>query len=139
VLRLGTDEPPDFSLYLISIRLCARSAGGVSSFIGFVIASGSEHDCWMFAIAFLFVHVLCDCYKSRRRLKAEILVPGISSTSQQRAARQLYLTWANCVLFVWLCRHVKRAEAGAHWEPLSFGIDCSCRPLLKVERTTSTN
>jgi hypothetical protein len=27
----------------------------------------------MFAIAFLFVRVLCDCFKSRRRLEAEIL------------------------------------------------------------------
>jgi hypothetical protein len=27
-------------------------------FIGFAIASESEHDCWMFAIAFLFVRVL---------------------------------------------------------------------------------
>jgi len=28
----------------------------------------------MIAIAFLFVRVLCDCFKSRRRLKTEILV-----------------------------------------------------------------
>jgi hypothetical protein len=28
----------------------------------------------MFAIAFLFVRVLCDCLKSRRRLEAEVLV-----------------------------------------------------------------
>jgi hypothetical protein len=28
----------------------------------------------MFAIAFLFVRVLCDGFKSRRRLEAEILV-----------------------------------------------------------------
>jgi hypothetical protein len=34
--------------------------------IGFAIAGESEHDCWMFAIAFLFVRVLCDCFKSRR-------------------------------------------------------------------------
>jgi len=27
----------------------------------------------MIAIAFLFVCVLCDCFKSRRRLEAEIL------------------------------------------------------------------
>jgi hypothetical protein len=42
--------------------------------VGFAIAGESEHDCWMFAIAFLFVRVLCDCFKSRRRLEAEILV-----------------------------------------------------------------
>ena len=28
----------------------------------------------MIAIAFLFVRMLCDCFKSRRRLEAEILV-----------------------------------------------------------------
>jgi hypothetical protein len=28
----------------------------------------------MIAIAFLFVRMLCDCFKSRRQLKAEILV-----------------------------------------------------------------
>jgi hypothetical protein len=28
----------------------------------------------MIAIAFFFVRVLCDCFKSRRRLEAEILV-----------------------------------------------------------------
>jgi len=28
----------------------------------------------MFAIAFLFVRVLCNCFKSRRRLEAENLV-----------------------------------------------------------------
>jgi hypothetical protein len=28
----------------------------------------------MIAIAFLFVCMLCDCFKSRRRLEAEILV-----------------------------------------------------------------
>ena len=41
--------------------------------IRFAIASESEH-CWMFAIVFLFVRVLCDGFKSRRRLEAEILV-----------------------------------------------------------------
>jgi hypothetical protein len=51
--------------------------------IGFSIASESEHDCWMFAIAFLFVRVLCDCFKSRRRLEVEVLVP---TASTQRAA-----------------------------------------------------
>ena len=34
--------------------------------------SESEHDRRMIAIAFLFICVLCDCFKSRRRLEAEI-------------------------------------------------------------------
>jgi len=69
--------------------------------IGFSIASESEHDCWMFAIAFLFVRVLCDCFKSRRRLEAEILVLRHQlNVLQQRAPRRLYLTWADRALFV---------------------------------------
>jgi hypothetical protein len=32
--------------------------------VRFAIAGESEHDFWMFAIAFLFVRVLCDCFKS---------------------------------------------------------------------------
>jgi len=60
---------------------------------------------WMFAIAFLFVRVLCDCFKSRRRLEAEILVLRHQlNVLQQRAPRRLYLTWADRALFVWLYR-----------------------------------
>jgi hypothetical protein len=55
----------------------------------------------MFAIAFLFVRVLCDGFKSRRRLEAEILVLRHQlNVLQQRAPRRLYLTWADRVLFV---------------------------------------
>jgi hypothetical protein len=50
----------------------------------------------MFAIAFLFVRVLCDGFKSRRRLEAEILVLRHQlNVLQQRAPRRLYLTWAD--------------------------------------------
>jgi hypothetical protein len=42
--------------------------------IGLAVNNESEHDCWMIATAFLFVGVLCDYFKSRRRLEAEILV-----------------------------------------------------------------
>src|SRR5512135_1634713 len=59
----------------------------------------------MFAIAFLFVRVLCDCFKSRRRLEAEILVLRHQlNVLQQRASRRLYLTWADRALFVRLYR-----------------------------------
>ena len=57
----------------------------------------------MFAIAFLFVGVLCDGFKSRRRLEAEILVLRHQlNVLKQRAPRRLYLTWADRALFVWL-------------------------------------
>src|SRR5437763_1048074 len=59
----------------------------------------------MFAIAFLFLRVLCNCFKSRRRLEVEVLVLRHQlNVLQQRAPRRLYLTWANRALFVWLYR-----------------------------------
>jgi hypothetical protein len=63
----------------------------------------------MFAIAFLFVRVLCDGFKARRRLEAEILVLRHQlNVLQQRAPRRLYLTWADRALFVWLYRGFPR-------------------------------
>src|SRR5476651_2711294 len=77
--------------------------------IGFAIAGESEHDCWMFAIAFLFVRVLCDCFKSRRLLEAEVLVLRHQlNVLQQRVPRRLYLSWADRALFVWLYRGFPR-------------------------------
>jgi hypothetical protein len=59
----------------------------------------------MFAVAFFFVRVLCDGFKSRRRLVAEILVLRHQlNVLQQRAPRRLYLTRADRALFVWLYR-----------------------------------
>ena len=55
----------------------------------------------MFAIAFLFVGVLCDCFKPRRRLEADVLVLRHQlNVLQQRAPRRLYVTWADRALFV---------------------------------------
>src|SRR5450759_3940964 len=53
--------------------------------IGFAIAGESEHDCWMFTIVFLFVRVLCDCFKSRRRLN---VVDGCIPSDTQRFPEQ---------------------------------------------------
>jgi hypothetical protein len=64
--------------------------------IGFAIASESEHDCRVIATAFLFVGVLCHCFKSRRRLEAEILVLRHQlSVLQQRAGRPLFASAAH--------------------------------------------
>jgi hypothetical protein len=100
--------------------------------IGFAIASESEHDCWMLAIAFLFVRVLCDCFKSRRRLEAEILVLRHQlNVLQQRTPRRLYLTWINRVLFVWLYRcfpcildaiTIIRPETIVRWHRKGFSV-----------------
>ena len=58
-------------------------------FVGFAIACESEHDRWIIAITFLFVSALFDCFKSRRRLEAEILVLRHQfNVLQQRAPRR---------------------------------------------------
>ena len=63
----------------------------------------------MIAIAFLFVCVLCDCFKSRRRLETEILVLRHQlNVLQQRAPRRLHLRWADRALFIWLYRRYPR-------------------------------
>jgi hypothetical protein len=70
---------------------------------------GIEHDRRMIAIAFLFVGVLCDCFKSRRRLEAEILVLRHQlNVLQQHAPRRLPLRWADRALFIWLYRRCPR-------------------------------
>jgi hypothetical protein len=63
----------------------------------------------MIAIAFLFVCMVCDCFKSRRRLEAEILVLRHQrNVMQQRAPRRLHLRWAGRALFIWLYRRCPR-------------------------------
>ncbi|MGB8899016.1 MAG: hypothetical protein WCC90_07140 [Methylocella sp.] len=79
----------------------------------------------MIAIAFLFVRVLCDCFKSRRRLEAEILVLRHQlNVLQQRASR-----WADRALFIWLYRHcprildavtIVRPETVVRWHRMGF-------------------
>src|SRR5438128_2360025 len=59
----------------------------------------------MIGIAFLFVRMLCDCFNSRPRLKAEILVLRHQlNVLQRRAPRRLHLRWADRALFIWLYR-----------------------------------
>jgi hypothetical protein len=63
----------------------------------------------MIAIAVLFVRLLCDCFKPRRRLEAEILVLRHQlNVLQQRAPRRLHLRWADRALFIWLYRRYPR-------------------------------
>ena len=63
----------------------------------------------MIAIAFLFVRSLCDCFKSRRQLDAELLILRHQlNVLRQRAPCRLYLRWADRALFVWLYRRCPR-------------------------------
>jgi hypothetical protein len=63
----------------------------------------------MIAIGLLFVRMLCDCFKSQRRLEAEILVLRHQlNILQQRAPHRSHLRWADRALFIWLYRRCPR-------------------------------
>src|SRR6266853_2459014 len=84
----------------------------------------------MIAIGLLFVRMLCDCFKSRRRLKAEILVLRHQlNILQQRAPHRLHLRWADRALFIWLYRRcprildaitIVRPETVVRWHQMGF-------------------
>jgi hypothetical protein len=84
----------------------------------------------MIAIGLLFVRMLCDCFKSRRRLEAEILVLRHQlNVLQQRVPRRLHLRWADRALFIWLYRRcprildattIVRPETIVRWHRIGF-------------------
>jgi hypothetical protein len=84
----------------------------------------------MIAIGLLFVRMLCDCFKSRRQLEAEILVLRHQlNVLRQRAPRRLHLRWADRALFIWLyrrCPHmldaitIIRPETVVRWHRMGF-------------------
>jgi hypothetical protein len=84
----------------------------------------------MIAIGLLVVRMLCDCFKSRRRLKAEILVLRHQlNILQQRAPHRLHVRWADRALFIWLYRHcprildaitIVRPETVVRWHRMGF-------------------
>ena len=84
----------------------------------------------MMAIALLLVRMLCDCFKSRGRLEAEILVLRHQiNLLQRRTPRRLHLRWADRALFIWLyrrCPHILdaitivRPETVVRWHRMGF-------------------
>src|SRR5258708_39565247 len=63
----------------------------------------------MIAIGLLFVRMLCDCFKPRQQLQAEILVLRHQlNVLRQRAPRRAHLRWADRALFIWLYRRCPR-------------------------------
>src|SRR5437667_8589582 len=63
----------------------------------------------MIAIGVLIVRMLCDRFKSRRRLATEILVLRHQlNVLQRRTPRRLHLRWADRALFIWLYRRCPR-------------------------------
>jgi hypothetical protein len=74
------------------------------------VGSESEHDRRMIAIGLLFVRMLCDYFKPRQQLEAEILVlrHQLSVLQQRVPRRPLHLHWVDRALFIWLYRRSPR-------------------------------
>jgi transposase InsO family protein len=84
----------------------------------------------MMAIVLLLVRTLCDCFKSRRQLEAEILVLRHQiNILQRRTSRRLHLRWADRALLIWLYRRcprildaitIVRPETVVRWHRMGF-------------------
>ncbi len=74
--------------------------------------------------------MLCDCFKSRQRLEAEILVLRHQlNVLGQRVPRRVHLCWADRALFIWLYRRcprildaitIVRPETVVRWHRMGF-------------------
>ena len=65
----------------------------------------SAHDGQMIAIGFLFVRMLCDCFRPRQQLEAELIVLRHQlNILQRQAPRRPHLRWVDRALFIWLYR-----------------------------------
>ena len=85
----------------------------------------------MIAIAFHFICVVCACFKSRRRLEAEILVLRHQlNVLQQRAPRRLHFRWADRALFIWLYRRCANASFASCTRPIERFGDVVAHPIL---------
>src|SRR5438105_8274246 len=64
----------------------------------------------MIAIGLLFVRMLCDLFKPRPRLEAEIVVlrHQLNVLQQRTPRRRLHLRWVDRALFIWLYRRWPR-------------------------------
>jgi hypothetical protein len=84
----------------------------------------------MIAIGVLFVRMLCDCFRPRQQLEAEILVLRHQlNVLRRRAPRRPHLCWADRALFIWLYRRyprilsavtVVRPETVLRWHRVGF-------------------
>jgi len=64
----------------------------------------------MIAIGLLFIRMLCDFFKPRPRLEAEILIlrHQLNILQQRTPRRRLHLRWIDRALFIWLYRRYPR-------------------------------
>jgi hypothetical protein len=78
--------------------------------IWLAVTDESEHDRRMFAVGLLLVRMLCDLFKPRPRLEAEILIlrHQLNVLRQRTPRRRLRLRWIDRALFIWLYRRYPR-------------------------------
>jgi hypothetical protein len=87
----------------------------------------------MIAIGLLFVRMLCDYFKPRQQLEAEILVlrHQLNVLQQPAPRRGLHLRWFDRALFIWLYRRyprmldaitIIRPETILRWHRRSFAV-----------------
>src|SRR5215467_10754754 len=84
----------------------------------------------MIAIGLLFVRMLCDCFKPRQQLQAEMLVLRHQLNILRRCApRRPHLRWADRALLIWLYRRcprilsaitIVRPETVLRWHRMGF-------------------
>src|SRR6516225_2451684 len=84
----------------------------------------------MIAIGLLFVRMLCDYFKSRPQLEAEIVILRHQlNLLQRRAPRRPHLRWVDRALFIWLYRRcpgvlraitIVRPETVVRWHRMGF-------------------
>src|SRR5215469_2315687 len=84
----------------------------------------------MIAIGLLFVRMLCDYFKSRPQLEAEIVILRHQlNLLQRRAPRRPHLRWIDRALFIWLYRRcprvlraitIVRPETVLRWHRMGF-------------------
>ena len=85
----------------------------------------------MITIGLLLVRMLCDCFKPRQQLEAEILIlrhqPNV--LKQRTPRRRLHLRWVDRALFIWLYRRcprvlraitIVRPETVLRWHRMGF-------------------
>ena len=84
----------------------------------------------MTAIGFLFVRMLCDCFRPRQQLEAELIVLRHQlNILQRQAPRRPHLRWVDRALFIWLYRRcprildaitIVRPETVVRWHRMGF-------------------
>jgi transposase InsO family protein len=84
----------------------------------------------MIAIGLPFIRMLCDCFKSRWQLEAEVVVLRHQlNVLQRRAPRRPHVRWIDRALFIWLYRRcprilgaitIVRPETILRWHRMGF-------------------